>query len=124
MGAVLSVDLESGLLVDGRYRLLERVGSGATADVFRAQDLRRERKLALKVLHPRWAEDGPTVERFRREASNAARLGHPNVVRVYDCGACDGTHYIAMEYVPGCSLKALIDREAPLHPARAIDLTV
>jgi serine/threonine-protein kinase len=62
--------------------------------------------------------------RFWREACNAARLWHPNVVCVYDFGAWDGTHYIAMEYVLRCSLTSIIDREAPLAPARAIDLTV
>jgi eukaryotic-like serine/threonine-protein kinase len=110
--------------VDGRYRLLERVGSGATADVYRAHDLRLGRTIALKVLHTRCAEDEPTVERFQREACTAARLGHPHIVCVYDCGAWDGTHYIAMEYARGCSLKSIIDREAPLHSVRAIDLAV
>ena len=82
------------------------------------------RKVALKLLHRRFAEDPGFVERFRREAQAAAGLQHPNVVSVYDRGAFDGTYYIAMEYLPGRSLKQLIRQEAPLDPIRAIDITI
>ncbi len=93
------------------------------ADVFLAEDQQLGRKLALKLLHSRFAEDEGFVERFRREAQAAAGLQHPNVVGVYDRGAYDGTYYIAMEYVPGRTLKQLVAEEAPLDPVRAIDLT-
>src|SRR5213082_1229285 len=92
------------------------------ADVFLAEDQQLGRKLALKLLHTRFAEDPGFVERFRREAQAAAGLQHPNVVSVYDRGAYDGTYYIAMEYLPGRSLKQLIRQEAPLDPVRAIDI--
>jgi beta-lactam-binding protein with PASTA domain/predicted Ser/Thr protein kinase len=111
-------------LVDGRYKVLTRIGSGGMADVFCAEDQQLGRKVALKLLHHRYAADAEFVERFRREASSAASLQHPNVVGVYDRGAWDSTYYIAMEYLPGRSLKEVVQQEAPLDPVRAIDLTV
>src|SRR5919109_2779412 len=117
-------DTTIGALIDGRYRVLSRLGAGGMADVFLAEDQQLSRKVALKLLHRRFAEDPGFVERFRREAQAAAGLQHPNVVSVYDRGAYDGTYYIAMEYLPGRSLKQLIRQEAPLDPVRAIDITL
>ena len=94
------------------------------ADVFLAEDQQLGRKVALKLLHRRFAEDPDFVERFRREAQAAAGLQHPNVVGVYDRGEYDGTYYIAMEYLPGRTLKQLIREEAPLDPVRAIDIAI
>jgi serine/threonine-protein kinase len=111
-------------VVDGRYRVLSRLGSGGMADVFLAEDQQLGRKVALKLLHHRFAEDPDFVERFRREAQAAAGLQHPNVVSVYDRGTFDDTYYIAMEYLPGRSLKQLIRQEAPLDSLRAIDITI
>jgi eukaryotic-like serine/threonine-protein kinase len=111
-------------IVDGRYRVMSRLGSGGMADVFLAEDQQLGRKVALKLLHRRFAEDPDFVERFRREAQAAAGLQHPNVVSVYDRGSFDDTYYIAMEYLPGRSLKQLIREEAPLDPLRAIDITI
>jgi beta-lactam-binding protein with PASTA domain/tRNA A-37 threonylcarbamoyl transferase component Bud32 len=116
--------LETETIVDGRYRVLHRVGSGGMAEVYCAQDLQLGRKVALKVLYRRFAEDSEFVERFRREASSAAGLQHQHVVSVYDRGEYDGTYYIAMEYLEGRSLKNIIRDEAPLDPDRAIDLTI
>ncbi|HEX7299294.1 MAG TPA: Stk1 family PASTA domain-containing Ser/Thr kinase [Solirubrobacteraceae bacterium] len=120
----MSERLESETVIDGRYRVLHRVGSGGMAEVYCAQDLQLGRKVALKVLYRRFAEDGEFVERFRREASSAAGLQHQHVVSVYDRGEYDGTYYIAMEYLDGRSLKTIIREEAPLHPDRAIDVTI
>jgi eukaryotic-like serine/threonine-protein kinase len=117
-------ELAPDTIVDSRYKILTRIGTGGMADVFCAEDQQLGRKVALKLLHPRFAEDPEFVERFRREASAAAGLQHPNVVGVYDRGEWDGTYYIAMEYLPGRTLKELIRQEAPLDPIRAIDLTV
>jgi beta-lactam-binding protein with PASTA domain len=117
-------ELAPGTVVDGRYRILSRLGSGGMADVFLAQDQQLGRNMALKLLHRRFAEDPGFVERFRREAQAAAGLQHPNVVGVYDRGDFDGTYYIAMEHLPGRSLKQLIRQEAPLDPIRAIDITL
>ena len=111
-------------VVDGRYRILDRVGTGGMADVYCAQDLQLGRRIALKILHPRFAEDPEFVERFRREASSAAGLQHQHVVSVYDRGEYDGTYYIAMEYVDGRSLKRIVQEEGPLDPPRAIDLVI
>ncbi|HMJ37261.1 MAG TPA: Stk1 family PASTA domain-containing Ser/Thr kinase [Baekduia sp.] len=111
-------------IIDGRYRVLHRVGSGGMADVVCAEDLQLGRKVAIKLLHRRFAADEEFVERFRREASSAAGLQHPHVVAVYDRGAWDGTYYIAMEYLEGRTLKKLVQEEAPLAAPRAIDLTI
>src|ERR1700736_4394039 len=115
-------DAALGAIVDGRYKILSRLGTGGMADVFLAQDEQLGRQVALKLLHRRFAEDPGFVERFRREAQAAAGLQHPNVVSVYDRGTYDGTYYIAMEYLPGRSLKQLVRQDAPLDPVQAIDL--
>jgi eukaryotic-like serine/threonine-protein kinase len=117
-------ELDLGTTIDGRYRVLSRLGSGGMADVFLAEDEQLGRKIALKLLHRRFSEDPGFVERFRREAQSAAGLQHPNVVGVYDRGAFDGTYYIAMEYLPGRSLKQVIRDEAPLDPVRSIDIAI
>jgi len=114
--------LATETIVDGRYRVIERIGSGGMADVYRAADLQLGRDVALKILYRRFSEDPEFVERFRREASSAAGLQHPHVVSVYDRGEWDGTYYIAMEHLEGRSLKRVVLDEGPLRPARAVDL--
>src|SRR4051812_94186 len=114
-------EVTDGTLVDGRYRIERRLGSGGMADVYCADDSQLGRQIALKVLHRRFARDSEFVERFRREASAAAGLQHPNVVGVFDRGEYDGTYYIAMEYLEGRTLKEVIRDEAPLDQLRAID---
>src|SRR4051794_10702423 len=113
-------DVAQGTLVDDRYRVQRRIGSGGMADVYLADDAQLGREVALKVLHRRFSRDREFVERFRREASAAAGLQHPNVVSVFDRGEYDGTYYIAMEYLPGRTLKDVIREEAPLDQLRAI----
>jgi beta-lactam-binding protein with PASTA domain/predicted Ser/Thr protein kinase len=114
------VEVTQGSVVDGRYRILRRIGSGGMADVWLAEDTHLQRQVALKVLHARFAQDREFVERFRREAEAAAGLQHPNVVAVFDRGEVDGTYYIAMQYLEGSSLKQLID--AGLTPEQAAGL--
>jgi beta-lactam-binding protein with PASTA domain len=104
-------------VVDGRYRIINRLGSGGMAEVWCAEDTQLDRKVALKILQPRFAQDREFVERFRREASAAAGLQHPNVVSVFDRGEFDGTYYIAMEYVEGASLRDLINRGMSVEAA-------
>jgi serine/threonine-protein kinase len=116
--------LQEGTVIDGRYRVAARLGSGGMADVYLAHDTLLGRQVALKLLHHHFAEDQEFVERFRREASSAAGLSHPNVVAVFDRGEWDGTYYIAMEYLPGRSLKAVIREHGPLSPPDAIDIVV
>ncbi|HVY79261.1 MAG TPA: Stk1 family PASTA domain-containing Ser/Thr kinase [Solirubrobacterales bacterium] len=113
-------EVTQGTVVDGRYRILERIGSGGMADVWLAEDAHLQRQVALKVLHARFAQDGEFVERFRREAEAAAGLQHPNIVAVYDRGEVEGTYYIAMQYLEGRTLKQLID--AGLTPEQAAGL--
>src|SRR6187455_1383606 len=111
-------------VIDGRYRVLRRLGSGGMADVYCAEDTQLGRNVAVKLLYRRFAEDSEFVERFRREASAAAGLQHPNVVGVFDRGEWDGTYYIAMEYLPGRTLKDVIREEAPLSQERTIAYAV
>ena len=111
-------------VVDGRYQIVERLGAGGMAEVFLAQDMQLGRQVALKLLYRRFAEDADFVERFRREASAAAGLQHPNVVSVYDRGEWDGTYYIAMEYLDGRSLKEIVAERGPLPPEEAVDATL
>ena len=102
-------EVTQGSVVDGRYTVLQRIGSGGMADVWLADDTHLQRRVALKVLHARFAQDREFVERFRREAEAAAGLQHPNVVAVFDRGEIDGTYYIAMQYLEGRTLKQVID---------------
>src|SRR5918992_1500059 len=113
-------DVAEGTLVDGRYRIKQRIGSGGMADVYSAEDSQLGREVALKVLHRRFARDREFVERFRREASAAAGLQHPNVVSVFDRGEFDGTYYIAMEYIEGASLRDLISGGMSVEAAVAV----
>jgi eukaryotic-like serine/threonine-protein kinase len=115
-------EVAGNTLVDGRYRVLRRIGSGGMADVYCAEDTHLGRQVALKVLHRRFAQDQEFVERFRREAKSAAGLNHPNVVGVFDRGEHEGTYYIAMELLEGQTLKDIVGAEAPLSQERVIDL--
>jgi eukaryotic-like serine/threonine-protein kinase len=121
MGAVGPMpEAAGGTLIDGRYRLVQRIGSGGMADVWLADDSHLQRRVAIKILQPRFAQDGEFIERFRREAEAAARLQHPNIVAVFDRGDAEGTYYIAMQLLEGRSLKALIDEG--LTPEEAVGL--
>jgi len=113
-------EIGEGSVLDGRYRVLRKIGAGGMADVWLAEDSHLQRQVALKVLHQRFAQDREFVERFRREAEAAAGLQHPNVVAIFDRGDVDGTYYIAMECLHGHSLKQLID--AGLTPRQAVAL--
>jgi len=110
----------TGTVIDGRYRLLRRLGSGGMSDVWLAEDPHLQRYVALKILHGRFAQDREFVERFRREAEAAAGLQHPHIVSVFDRGDVDGTYYIAMQLLEGRSLKELIDEG--LTPEQAVAL--
>ncbi len=116
--------IEAETIIDGRYRVLSRLGSGGMAEVYLAEDQLLGRQVALKVLHQHFAEDQEFVERFRREASSAAGLSHQNIVGIFDRGEWNGTYYIAMEYVAGRSLKAIVREQGALDPAAAIDIVV
>ncbi len=116
----MAAEVGEGSTIDGRYLLLRRIGSGGMADVWLAEDPHLQRRVALKILHRRFAQDREFVERFRLEAEAAAGLQHPNVVAVFDRGEIEGTYYIAMQLLEGRSLKALIDQG--LTPEQAVAL--
>ncbi len=113
-----------GTIIDDRYRVISRLGSGGMADVYLAHDQLLGRQVAVKVLHAHFAEDQEFVERFRREASSAAALSHPNIVGIFDRGEWDGTYYIAMEYVEGRTLKKIVEEHGALDVVLAIDLAL
>jgi serine/threonine-protein kinase len=116
--------VEPDTVIDSRYRVVSRLGSGGMADVYLADDQLLGRQVAVKVLHRHFAEDQEFVERFRREASSAARLSHPNIVGIFDRGEWNGTYYIAMEYVAGRSLKTIVREQGALPPATAIEIVI
>lgn len=101
-------DTLSGTLFATRYRMIRKLGGGGMADVYLAQDEELGRRVAVKILHERYANDEQFVERFRREATHAAGLSHPNIVSIFDRGETNGSYFIVMEYVEGKTLKELI----------------
>jgi beta-lactam-binding protein with PASTA domain len=107
-------------LFDGRYRVLRKLGSGGMANVYLAEDEELGRRIAIKILNERHAADEQFIERFRREAKNAAGLSHPNIVQIYDRGEAEGTYYIAMEYLGGRTLKEAVADRQPLPIREAI----
>ena len=108
-------------LFDGRYRILRKLGAGGMANVYLAEDQELGRRVAIKILNERHANDEQFVERFRREAKNAAGLSHPNIVSIFDRGQAEGTYYIAMEYLDGRSLKELITARGPAPIPVSVD---
>src|SRR5919107_862829 len=118
-----SVDTLIDTLFDGRYRISRKLGSGGMANVYLASDQELGRRVAIKILDDRHARDEQFVERFRREAQNAAGLSHPSIVSIYDRGEAEGTYYIAMEHVEGRTLKELLVARGPSPLGIAIDYT-
>jgi serine/threonine protein kinase len=112
-----------GKILGNRYRLIEEIGEGGMALVYKAECSLLCRTVAIKILRPQYANDAEFVERFRREARSAASLSHPNVVNIYDVGQEDGMDYIVMEYIPGENLKNIIKKEAPFSIRKALDYT-
>ncbi len=100
--------------LDNRYTILERIGGGGMADVYRAHDKLLDRSVAVKVLRSQFTSDDEFVTRFRREAQAAARLSHPNIVNIYDVGCDEDIYYIVMEYISGETLKERIERAGQL----------
>jgi eukaryotic-like serine/threonine-protein kinase len=115
---------QPGDLIADRYELEELVGSGGMSDVFRARDNQLDRRVAIKVLHQRYADDPEYLERFRTEARSVARLSHPNIVTVIDRGVDNGRQYIVFEHVDGENLKELVQRSGRLPVRRAVELAL
>jgi eukaryotic-like serine/threonine-protein kinase len=111
-----------GRTLDGRYRVLRRIADGGMATVYLAVDERLDREVALKVMREHLTHDESFVTRFRREARSSASLSHPNVVAVFDQGEDDGHIFLAMEYVPGQTLRDVMREEGLLSPRAALDV--
>jgi serine/threonine-protein kinase len=122
-GSLGNVVTRSGLILDDRYRLDERIAAGGVGQVWRATDLLLERPVAVKVLRPEYADHPETLERFRKEAKNAGALNNSHVAQVYDYGPSgpDGSPYLVMEYVDGPSLADILAVD-PVEPTRALDV--
>ncbi|WP_211745307.1 Stk1 family PASTA domain-containing Ser/Thr kinase [Paenibacillus sp. Marseille-Q4541] len=109
-----------GHQLGGRYEVIERVGGGGMALVYKAHDILLNRNVAIKVLRQQFVHDEEFIRRFRREAQSAASLSHPNVVSIYDVGQEDEIHYIVMEYIEGQNLNEIIKERAPLQVEEAV----
>ena len=116
-----SDDPRLGTVIAG-YRIEERIGRGGMGVVYRAQHLNLQRRAAIKIIAPDLAESEGFRERFTREARIAAALQHPNIVTVYDAGEVDGMLYLAMQYIQGEDLAAILRAAGRLRPYRAIDV--
>lgn len=111
-----------GRLVDKRYLIESKVARGGMATVYQAMDQRLERPVAIKIMHPHLAEDGDFTKRFIQEARQAARLAHPNIVNVFDQGQDGAITFIVMEYLPGITLRELLQDFGALTPAQTVDI--
>ncbi len=116
--------LSNGTLLGGRYRILEQIGMGGMATVYRANDEKLERSVTVKVLKEEFTEDEDFRSRFKTEARAAAKLSHPNIVNVYDVGEGNGIYYIVMEYVHGETLKKVIQKSAPLDNVTTLSIAI
>lgn len=112
-----------GHILDNRYKILEEVGTGGMAVVYKAQDILLDRIVAVKILHAKYGDDHDFVVRFRQEAQAAAKLSHPNIVNIYDVGYDENVHYIVMEYVRGETLKEYIEKHGHLPINTSIQIT-
>ena len=109
-------------VIANRYEVVQHIGQGGMADVFRAVDTILNREVAIKILRADLSTDAVSILRFEREAQAATALAHPNIVEIYDVGDYKGHHYIVMEYVPGRTLKQVIKARGPLLPEEAVDI--
>lgn len=117
-----TVDALIGRVVDNRYVIERRVARGGMATVYQAIDQRLERPVAIKIMHPHLAEDEEFTKRFIQEARQAARLAHPNIVNVFDQGQEGAITFIVMEYLPGITLRELLNDFGALTAAQTLDI--
>ena len=116
--------IKPGMFISDRYEIIEKVGSGGMADVYKARCHRLNRFVAIKVLKSEFSDDKSFVNKFRAEAQSAAGLSHPNIVNVYDVGDDDGLYYIVMELVEGITLKSFIERKGKLEVREAVGISI
>ena len=116
--------LNEGTILDDRYEVIHRIGTGGMSDVYKAMDNKLNRYVAIKVLKQEFSENRGFVSKFRVEAQSAAILTHPNIVNVYDVGSQDGLHYIVMELVEGVTLKRYIEKKVRLSVNETISIAI
>lgn len=116
--------IRPGVFINDRYEIIDKVGTGGMADVYKAKDHRLNRFVAVKILKAEFSNDKIFVEKFRAEAQSAAGLSHPNVVNVYDVGDEENMHYIVMELVEGITLKSFIERKGKLDVKEAVGIAI
>lgn len=109
-------------IINQRYKIDRKIGTGGMADVFEAYDTSLSRKVAIKMLHPQFAQEKDFIERFKREAQSAANLSHPNIVNVYDWGKENNSYFIVMEFIKGSDLKKIIKDKGPFSSIEAINI--
>ncbi len=114
-------DFKKYKLISRRYRIIKKIASGGMADVFLGDDLKLNRKVAIKILAANYAGDKNFVARFKSEAQILARLNHPNIVQIYDWGEFNSSYFICIEYVEGESLEEIIEKKGPLPPETVVD---
>ena len=116
--------IKVGMYINDRYEIIDKVGSGGMADVYKAKCHRLNRYVAIKVLKAEYSSDKNFVSKFRNEAQSAAGLSHPNIVNVYDVGEDNGLYYIVMELVEGITLKRFIERKGHLEIKEAVGISI
>lgn len=116
--------IKPGMFISERYEIIDKVGSGGMADVYKAKCHRLNRYVAIKILKPEYSGDKSFVAKFRAEAQSAAGLSHPNIVNVYDVGNDDGLYYIVMELVEGITLKRFIERKGKLEIKESVGIAI
>lgn len=116
--------VKPGMFISDRYEIIEKVGSGGMADVYRAKCHRLNRYVGIKILKPEFSADKTLVTKFRTEAQSTAGLSHPNIVSVYDVGDDGDLHYIVMELVEGITLKKFIEKKGKLEIKEAIGIAI
>ena len=118
------MDSNIGKKLDGRYELLELIGVGGMADIYRARDIVEDRIVAVKILKTEFAGSDEFLRRFRNESKAIALLSHPNIVKIYDVGFTDKVQFIVMEYVDGITLTDYIEQQGVLKWRDAVHFTV
>ncbi|MCR5432223.1 MAG: Stk1 family PASTA domain-containing Ser/Thr kinase, partial [Lachnospiraceae bacterium] len=116
--------IKPGMFINDRYEIIDKVGSGGMANVYKAKCHRLNRYVAIKILKPELSSDTNFIKKFRAEAQSVAGLSHPNIVSVYDVGDDDGLHYIVMELVEGITLKRFIERKQRLEVRDAVGIAI
>ena len=116
--------IKVGTIVGDRYEILEKIGVGGMAEVFKGKDHKLNRFVAVKVLKPEFREDTTFIKKFRSEAQAAAGLTHPNIVNVFDVGDDGGVYYIVMELIEGITLKEYISKKGKLSIKEATSIAI